>query len=112
MLTFVNPPESDLIATITKMKLIVVNSYEELMYNFSEITKEYPHIMIQELISGRDDQIYAFCAYFDKKGEPLAIFTKKKLRQYPIHFGISSFGTSEINEEVKAIGLPFLTKMY
>lgn len=92
-------------------KLIPVDSYEELLTNFSKIKKEYPQIMVQEIVPGGDDRIYALYAYFNRKSEAVAFFIKRKLRQYPIHFGIASFNISEMNEQVKAIGLEFLTKI-
>lgn len=92
-------------------KLISVNSPEELLNHFSEVKNTYPQIMIQELIPGKDDQIYLFYAYFNSKSEPLAFFIPRKLRQYPIHFGVGCYNISEMNEDVKNIGFKLLTKI-
>jgi predicted ATP-grasp superfamily ATP-dependent carboligase len=92
-------------------KLFLINSKDELLIKFREIRRVYSEIMVQDLISGKDDQIYAFCTYFDKNSEPLAIFTKRKLRQHPIHFGISSFSFSEVEPVVLEKGLEFFKKL-
>lgn len=89
-------------------KLIPVNSPEELLANFIEIRKAYPEIMIQELIPGGDDQIYLFYAYFNRRGELIASFIPRKIRQNPIHFGVGSFSVSEMDREVEDAGMRLL----
>ena len=46
-------------------------------------------LMIQEFVPGGGEQQYSYCALVDD-GQVLAGFTARRLRQYPIDFGMSS----------------------
>jgi glycosyltransferase involved in cell wall biosynthesis len=88
-----------------------VESTKNLIDTYNQLKEEGLSVMIQEIIPGGDDQFYAYEAYFNENHQPLGIFTKRKVRQYPIHYGIGSFHKSERNEEVMNIGSEFLTKI-
>ncbi len=64
--------------------------------------------MLQEIITGKDNQLYTFTGYCNKEQKILAYICKRKERQYPIHFGIGCFHVSENNEEVINIGRRFV----
>ncbi|MEW6102054.1 MAG: hypothetical protein AB1481_07180 [Candidatus Omnitrophota bacterium] len=92
-------------------KLIVAQTPEDLLESFSELREEGQKVMVQEIIPGRDEDIYALVTYFNQQHEPLAVFTKRKLRQFPIYFGVSTLGISERNETVLTTGIEFLKKV-
>ncbi len=92
-------------------KVIRVESTKDLIDTHSQLNEEGLSVMIQEIIPGKDDQFYIYEGYFNNNHQPLGIFTKRKVRQYPIHYGIGSFHRSERNEEVMNIGTQFLSKI-
>jgi predicted ATP-grasp superfamily ATP-dependent carboligase len=64
-------------------------------------------MLLTEVIAGSDDRFCSFYTYIDEHGEPLLHFTKRKLRQYPIHFGSGCYHLTEWNAEVAELGLRF-----
>lgn len=60
-----------------------------------------------EIVPGDDDRLVSYLAYVDENGEPLAQFTKRKLRQFPPHFGVGSYHVSVHDAEAEALGLQF-----
>jgi D-aspartate ligase len=64
-------------------------------------------MLVTEYVPGPDDQYRSYYTYLDHEGEPLVHFTKRKLRQYPTHFGLGSYHLTEWNPEVAELGLRF-----
>jgi D-aspartate ligase len=64
-------------------------------------------VMVTEIIPGAEDAYEAFHGYFDELGEPLVWLTKRKLRQYPVGFGLGTLHVTERNEEALEAGLRF-----
>jgi D-aspartate ligase len=64
-------------------------------------------MLLTEVIPGRDDRFRSYYTYIDEDGEPLLHFTKRKLRQYPSHFGLGSYHLTEWHPEVARLGLLF-----
>lgn len=64
-------------------------------------------MLLTEVIPGRDDEFRSYYTYLDERGEPLLHFTKRKLRQYPTHFGLGTYHVTEWNPEVARLGLQF-----
>jgi len=62
----------------------------ELLDNFKSVFAANTSAIVQELIQGRDTNHFKFCCYVSKNNEVLAGFTLKKIRQYPIQFGVGS----------------------
>jgi predicted ATP-grasp superfamily ATP-dependent carboligase len=66
----------------------------------------YP-MLLTEVVPGGDDQYRSYYSFIDERGEPLLNFTKRKLRQFPTHFGLGTYHLTEWNEEVAGLGLRF-----
>jgi D-aspartate ligase len=64
-------------------------------------------MLLTEIVSAPDDQHLSYYTYIDERGEPLLHFTKRKLRQQPIHFGLGSYHLTEWNPEVTELGMKF-----
>jgi predicted ATP-grasp superfamily ATP-dependent carboligase len=64
-------------------------------------------MLLTEIIPGPDDQYRSYFTYLDEHGEPLLNFTKRKLRQYPTHFGLGCYHLTEWNPEVARLGFQF-----
>jgi predicted ATP-grasp superfamily ATP-dependent carboligase len=61
-------------------------------------------VVVAEVVPGADD---AFCSYYTYlvDGDPLFHYTKHKLRQHPIHFGIGSYHVSGDVPDARELGL-------
>jgi D-aspartate ligase len=61
-------------------------------------------VVVTEVVPGPDE---SFCSYYTYlvDGEPLFHYTKRKLRQHPIHFGDGTFHVSEDVPEARELGL-------
>lgn len=81
-----------------------VNNLEELIELSTEVLGKGVSILIQEIIDGPDTNHFKYCAYYSKSGKPLAKFTLKKIRQYPVHFGVGSVVESVFDKRIMDIG--------
>jgi D-aspartate ligase len=67
-----------------------------------------PNFMLQEYIPGGDDTIWMFNGYFNKDSDCLFGGTGKKIRQSPIHKGVTSLGICMHNETVDKLTRRFM----
>lgn len=74
------------------------------MHNNSEV-------LIQEIVTGYDNQQYSFCAYLDRGSRLLAAFVSRKMRQHPVGFGVGTYVESAIMPEIEKMGEDFLRKI-
>jgi D-aspartate ligase len=70
-----------------------------------------PNFMIQEYIPGGDDSIWMFNGYFNEKSECLFGMTGRKLRQSPIHTGVTSLGVCLKNPVVDKMTKNFMKRI-
>lgn len=90
------------------VKLWVAATAAELLRHFDQLEGTGLQSLITEIIPGRDDQYVSYWTYVDDSGRALFRFTKRKVRQYPIHFGLGTLHVSESNSEVMDLGLHFV----
>lgn len=64
--------------------------------------------MVQELIPGGDEQLYTLGSYLDEAGEPLGLFSGRKLLQTPPGIGTCRLGEARWVQEVVDDGLALL----
>jgi D-aspartate ligase len=88
-------------------KLLTVERREELLEAFDRTSAVGVDVLATELIPGGDDQISTYYTYLDDRGEPLYNFTKRKLRQWPVHFGLACYQLTTWEPEVAEVGLRF-----
>lgn len=67
-----------------------------------------PSFMLQEYIPGGDDSIWMFNGYFNDNSDCLFGMTGKKIRQSPIHKGVTSLGICLHNPEVEQLTKHFM----
>ena len=97
---------------LTGKKMVVVRTPDELMSQYQQLEDpDTPNLMIQELIPGADDQVYIFNGYFDNQSNCLAAFTGRKIRQYPVHTGVTSLGECRWYEDVAALTTRFMKEI-
>lgn len=64
-------------------------------------------MLATEIIPGRGDAHFSYYSYLDERGEPLFHFTKQKIRQFPIAFGLACYQVTRWRADVAALGLRF-----
>ena len=96
----------------TGKKMVIVNGKNELLHWYEALDDPAaPNLMLQEYIPGGDDTIWMFNGYFDSQSDCRAAFTGRKIRQRPIHMGITSLGICQSNPIVEATTKEFMKKI-
>lgn len=85
-------------------KLSFVQTPEELVEVGQDAMDKGLEILVQEYVPGGDDNIYTFQAYANAEGRVLAGSVRRKLRQYPPHFGSGSMAVSVREPRVEELG--------
>lgn len=67
--------------------------------------------VVQEIIRGGDGHIFICAAYFNADSEPLAIYTGRKIRQYPPDYGVTCLGESVYIPELEELTVRFLKQI-
>lgn len=81
----------------------------QLIRLFKTTTNTYGVPLIQEYIPG--DKIYGVGALLNQESKPRAAFVYKRLRQFPVSGGPSTYRMSVLNPTVLELGLKILQKM-
>ncbi len=68
-------------------------------------------LVLQEYIPGDDDDFYYLGSYLDARSQPLAVFTGRRLRQYPRGHGSTRIAESVWMPEVAEPGLRLLQEL-
>lgn len=79
-------------------KLAVARDRHDLERLYRKMWRPGEPLMIQEIVPGGDNALYGYLSCWDRRSRPLVLFTKRKLRQHPVHFGNGSLQVSERNE--------------
>ena len=74
-------------AQIGNLKVLVVDSPDELTAAFAACTASGVRFMVQQIVPGGDDAIFWYSGFWDEQGRERAWFTVQKLRQLPAGFG-------------------------
>jgi D-aspartate ligase len=105
----IKPVHSHLWQRHFRAKLIPVADEAALRAELAEVGRLGLEVLATEIIAGADDSFVSYYTYLDGAGQPLFHFTKRKLRGYPIHFGLWTYQVVEWHPDVAALGLRFLT---
>lgn len=62
-------------------------------------------VLATEVVRGPDSGFCSYYTYLDRDGTPRLHFTKRKPRQYPIHFGDGTFHETRWQPDVAELGL-------
>jgi D-aspartate ligase len=92
-------------------KMVEVRTPLELVTRYKQLASWDNRLIIQEVIPGGDDCIYVFGGSFGRNSEPLAVFTGRKLRQFPPRFGSASLAESAWQPEVADISIALLRRL-
>ena len=104
------PAQSHLFARLSGFaaKVLVVTTALELRREWARLSALGVEMFVTEVIYGKSDEFVSYFGYLDEHGESLVHFTKRKIRQSPIGFGIGTYHETTWDEEVAAAGLRFL----
>ncbi len=91
-----------------KYRVILIRDQNQLNKIVKLATKDKVPFLIQEVIPGGDENLYTLGTYMSKKGSFKAIFTGRKLRQKPPHFGICRVGESIYSPKIIGYGYKLL----
>lgn len=89
-------------------KVITVGTAEQLVEAYYRVSSGTVEFIVQEKIQGGDDQLYALYTCLDSDSQPLGVFVRQKLRQWPIEAGDGSYSVSVYEPEVVDLGLKLL----
>jgi D-aspartate ligase len=101
------PLHSHLFSRHFDAKLFLVGGREELAELVARTSSLGLAMLATAIVPGGDERYCSYYSYIDERGEPLFHFTKRKVRQYPIHFGLGTYHLTDWNPEVAAEGLRF-----
>jgi predicted ATP-grasp superfamily ATP-dependent carboligase len=88
-------------------KVLMADDPAELLAAFDQTLEHGIDMLVTEIIPGADDQYFSYYSYLDDRGEPLYHFCKRKLRQWPIHFGLTTYHQTIWEPRVAELGLKF-----
>jgi len=71
-------------------KGFIVNNESELTEKLELTFYHDVAVIIQSVVPGPVTNFYEVCSYLDMQHNPLCVFTKKKVRQYPCDMGVGS----------------------
>ena len=91
-------------------KVIEVDSPARLRSEYEGIFRQHA-LMIQERIEGEDSSLIGYAAYYDLAGDPLAEFTRRKIRQSPPSYGNAMVAESIHNPEIVSLSRKMLKEL-
>ena len=85
-------------------KVVIANNIDELALLCKNLDSQNISFVLQEIIPGKDDCFYKYCAYRTREGKIVNEFMLRKLRQNPIRYGVGSLVISCKDEELRRLG--------
>lgn len=89
-------------------KAITVFNREELIDEYRRICADDSNLMVQEIITGKDENLITFLAYSSTEHKPLAHCIRSKIRQSPVDFGYCTATISCHNNIVEQYAMRLL----
>lgn len=86
------------------IKGFVVNDYNELQEKVHKAFDSHVPVLVQEIILGPDSQHLKYCAYVSASGRTCAEFCLRKIRQWPVRFGVGAVVESIHDDELLETG--------
>lgn len=107
----VKPLHSHRFAKHFPVKLLMADDAEQLAAILSRTAAYGLEMLATAMVPGGDDRYRSYYTYIDADGEPLFEFTKRKLRQQPIHSGLGTYFVTDRNPEVAELGRRFCQRV-
>ena len=94
-----------------RRKLFVAGDAAQLEAAFEETSARGLRMLLTEIVPGPDESVWGYLAYVGTDGRPLLEASKRKLRQWPAHFGIGSYHVTARDDEVIELGRSFVAEV-
>jgi predicted ATP-grasp superfamily ATP-dependent carboligase len=104
------PCKSHVGVRLMGVKVAIVHSPDELVRRFAELTADGSQFMVQEIVPGDDDTLFAYDAFWDERSNERYWLTRQKLRQSS-RFGTGSYQVTVDQSEVAELGRRMLTAL-
>lgn len=91
-----------------EQKVLVTRSPAELRTAIDQTSALGLEMLVTEVVPGPENAYHTYYSYTDEEGVPLFEFTKRKLRQWPVGFGLPCYQVSDWDREVACTGRAFL----
>jgi len=104
----VKPTDLPSFVSIFRKKIFYCNNMEEVRESIKKARDASLEVIVQRIIPGFDDHMHTFDAYLNQDSKATHWATCRKLRQYPINFGASSYTEQKYVQELYDIGAPFM----
>jgi predicted ATP-grasp superfamily ATP-dependent carboligase len=95
-------------AVIGGRKAIAVYTQSELFSEYERIVHADPHVLLQEMVPGGDDQLFVAACYINKDSKVLASFTAQKLLQCPPTCGTGCIVQTVQRPDVAELAIRYL----
>lgn len=103
----IKPLHSHHFAKHFPVKLFMADDEHELAAILARTDAHGLEMLATAMVPGGDDLYSSHYTYIDSSGEPLFEFTKRKLRQYPIHSGLGTYFVTHRDPEVAELSMRF-----
>jgi D-aspartate ligase len=90
------------------VKALIVADEPELRRHLGVAASLRVDVMLTEIIPGPESAFCSYYSYIDEHGEPLFHYTRRKLRQHPLPFGVATYATNDAQPDAQRMGLRFL----
>ncbi|HEX6983580.1 MAG TPA: ATP-grasp domain-containing protein [Balneolaceae bacterium] len=92
-------------------KAIKCESYDDAVQKYEQIAEVNPHVVIQEFIEGKEDQLYSVNMYVGNEGDLKGYFIAQKLRTYPVQAGEGCYIVTVRDDEMIAMAMTIADKI-
>ncbi len=92
-------------------KAIKCEDIGELKRNYSLISKINPSVVVQEYVSGEDDQHFSTNIFADSNSRIRGYYIAQKLRVYPVSAGTGTYIVTIRNKEVERLSFEIVAKL-
>ncbi len=92
-------------------EFFVIRDHDELIQTGTSLIGKQIEYIVQEIIPGPDTSHYKYCSYTSREGHTLLEFTLRKIRQYPIRFGVGAIVESIRYQELVNTGRRFFSSI-
>jgi D-aspartate ligase len=92
-------------------KVFVAHTRPELSAGYRRLCALGLDALATEIVPGPDDAYASYFSYIDESGKPMFDFTKRKLRQFPPHFGLACYHVTDWNPALRDLGRRFFASV-
>jgi D-aspartate ligase len=90
-----------------RRKVFVARDEAQLERHLREMAELGLDSLVTEIVPGSEDAYHSYYTYIGADGEPLVHLTKRKLRQYPVGFGLATYHMIHSHEPAIEMGCRF-----